>query len=659
MTAIASPVARETRIGEFSVCSACSGTVYEARRGDGVIAALKLATRAGPAEHESSVLTRLTGCSTPQALARGVFGDGEYLALSWRRGVDARRAAGELRTSGDRRQALGLCVALLRAYAEIHDRGVVHGNIHPRHVLVDRDGLVSVLDFAAAGATLGTLSAPAQAEAWLSAEEVVAPDPRDEQYSLAALVYLLLCGRTYFRAARDRGSVAHQILAEQPLSFAEHGEPGWPAVEDALAQALSKERSARFESVRDLADELLRAARDPSRRAAPHTTALLPALDQHLSQFRELTRVDGPLITGDLPAPMCSVNYGAAGIAFALHRLACAAEDQGALDAAAAWIDLAERERGTADGLHSDALGLTPASIGTVSPYHTDSGVALVRALMCRHHRDTVGERGAIAAYLARTAAPCSNLDLTVGLCSVILGGALLLGGADPAWEESDRLSRTGDALVASVWAQFPRSGMSALGIAHGWAGVIYATLMWSHVRHVAPPSAARELLDELVRLAEPHGRGLRWPWRSDDSIGPEAYWPGWCGGPAGHVFLWTLAASCYGESDLLDVAERAAWSVWDQPAVVTSLCCGVAGQAYAFLNLYRHAGERSWLDRATALAGRAASSGTLAGDATSPASLYKGHAGLALLAAELRTPHRSAMPLFEPEPVSPPGLRG
>ena len=37
-----------------------------------------------------------------------------------------------------------------------------------------------------------------------------------------------------------------------------------------------------------------------------------------------------------------------------------------------------------------------------------------------------------------------------------------------------------------------------------------------------------------------------------------------------------------------------------------------------------------------------------LAGDATSPLSLYKGHAGLALLAVELEDPERAAMPLFE-----------
>jgi RIO-like serine/threonine protein kinase len=33
------------------------------------------------------------------------------------------------------------------AFKSLHDLGVVHGDIHPRHVLVLRDGSIRVLDF--------------------------------------------------------------------------------------------------------------------------------------------------------------------------------------------------------------------------------------------------------------------------------------------------------------------------------------------------------------------------------------------------------------------------------------------------------------------------------------------------------------------------------
>jgi hypothetical protein len=54
---------------------------------------------------------------------------------------------------------------------------------------------------------------------------------------------------------------------------------------------------------------------------------------------------------------------------------------------------------------------------------------------------------------------------------------------------------------------------------------------------------------------------------------------------------------------------------------------------------------------RAARLANAAARDGQLSSDATSPHSLYKGHLGLAMIAADLRNPEHSAMPWFEPEP--------
>ena len=41
---------------------------------------------------------------------------------------------------------------------------------------------------------------------------------------------------------------------------------------------------------------------------------------------------------GCLPAPTCSVNYGAAGVAFALTRLGTMADDDEALDTAERWL---------------------------------------------------------------------------------------------------------------------------------------------------------------------------------------------------------------------------------------------------------------------------------------------------------------------------------
>jgi serine/threonine-protein kinase len=155
-----------------------------------------------------------------------------------------------------------------------------------------------------------------------------------------------------------------------------------------------------------------------------------------------------------------------------------------------------------------------------------------------------------------------------------------------------------------------------------------------------------------LAAVAEPLERGCRWPLTPPEGDGADRHWPGWCHGNAGYVFLWNLARDTYREDAFGELAQRAAW-LTDSPAGVSSLCCGTAGQAYAALNQYRSSGDEFWHALAVRLAASAASNDELAGDATSPLSLYKGHVGLALLAVELDSPERAAMPLFEFEPAS------
>jgi hypothetical protein len=78
-------------------------------------------------------------------------------------------------------------------------------------------------------------------------------------------------------------------------------------------------------------------------------------------------------------------------------------------------------------------------------------------------------------------------------------------------------------------------------------------------------------------------------------------------------------------------------------------LCCGAGGQAYAMLTLYRSTSDPRWLQSAHELASRAASRANV-GSAHLRDSLFKGEAGVALLAAELVDPMNSAMPFVNPE---------
>jgi Ser/Thr protein kinase RdoA (MazF antagonist) len=63
------------------------------------------------------------------------------LVCEWREGVTAARAAAELREREDGGRALlALACDVARAYALLHARGVVHGDVHPGNVLLAEEG---------------------------------------------------------------------------------------------------------------------------------------------------------------------------------------------------------------------------------------------------------------------------------------------------------------------------------------------------------------------------------------------------------------------------------------------------------------------------------------------------------------------------------------
>jgi serine/threonine protein kinase len=101
-----------------------------------------------------------------------------------------------------------------------HERGIVHGDLKPRNLLVTREGELRILDFGAAQKIVRTQANSGQPDfapltltpAYASCEllEGRAADPRDDLYALACICYELLTGTHPFArrpatSARDFG----------------------------------------------------------------------------------------------------------------------------------------------------------------------------------------------------------------------------------------------------------------------------------------------------------------------------------------------------------------------------------------------------------------------------------------------------------------------
>ena len=611
--------------------------------------------------HEAAVLRLLDGSVNPRLIEGPAATTGECLLMEWRKGVAVEIAAAEARAERWRdggHALLALCGAIVAAFAHLHDQGVVHGDVHPHNLLISAEGTVTVVDYGFARVLDGALPPgerggvafyfePELAATWRRGEPSPPASPLGEQYGLGALVYLLATGAHAVDYSAEREVMLRQIENESPRRFVHAGVAPWPELEQILGRALAKAPDDRFPDLAALSAELDNLAR----RAGPHPSSTSPPKPAAAIARRFLTDVSpgGELYCGpeSLEAPRCSVQYGASGIALALCRIAMAHDDPGLLALADHWATMSLRDSERDDAFVSDALDITPTVTGSVSPYHRESGVHCVRALIAAAAGNETLQLRAIEAFLETACAPGDGADLTLGRSGVLIACALLRDVSTGAAVESlDRLARS---VLNELWVELdalPPIGSDAndryCGIAHGWAGYVYAALLWCCAAGVTVPSGAQRRLDELAALAMPVGRGLVWPVRP----GRADTMSGWCHGSAGYVHLWLAAAETLGHDDLRELAVGAGWHAWEAPDRVGSLCCGLAGCAYAMLALHRAGGGEEWLRRAEQLADSAVY-GIDAFDLP-PLSLWKGFTGIAVLAEDLADPSVSAMPLFE-----------
>jgi len=617
------------------------------------------------------------------------------------------------------------------------------------------------------------------AAAWPELEAVLgralAKSPGDRFPSLDALAAALA-------DLADAGAAAERAWPALPAGVApavawERTEQGAPAVPFSPAPPASRPASGE----QQVLGPPVAVVGSPMPASVPSLTAALrrrnPA-DELLAATLELLRPGGPAWVSGLPEPpFASVQLGAAGIALGLYRIALAREDAELLSQADLWSArasaLARAAAPAASGaggaaapaaFYNPRLDIMPATVGSASLFHGAPGVHCTAALIANARDDRAGAAQAVAAFVAAARQPCPNPDLTLGRSGLLLGCALLLdalGGEAEAASPADAspapleppaagLRALGEELLAGIWQGIEHlpplgecSELPNLGIAHGWAGYLYATLRWCQAAGRSVPAAVAARLAQLAAAAESWGRGVRWRWHgqplaeSHDRAAPAAtrWMAGWCNGSAGMVHLWTLVSRLPDLAGALDAGEMgvgemgagemdggatgaaaappggsagggrwrqlavaAGWHAWETGDQVENLCCGLAGSAYALLDLYRHGAGDEWLDRARRLADRAAlaagrgasapasasmpvssasasasvsvssaaapdalAAGGTSGsavvgatepltDAAFPLSLYRGRLGIAVLAADLERPEAAAMPLFGDE---------
>ena len=603
--------------------------------------------KASVIQREAEILQQLPDGPFPKLFDAGSASGRDYLLASWIEGSDALSIANYLRPLNPDYLLL-ICARILDCYGVLEAAGWLHGDVHPRNVIVQSGSDPRLIDFgqsyradqprAGGRAGIAYFFDPQYAMALLNNTALPFYDPASEQYALAALLQLLITGYHYQDFALERRQMLRQIVDGVPLPFSAHQNSTGPAVEAVLGRALRKAPGARFPTIAAFA-ECFRAglSAPPSMKAssggAPAMGFVHGPVSQlawEMPQFQLRTLADA------------AVHDGATGFAYAQYRLALLRQDPLLLASSEVWISRALTVVRAAEGSNGAVRNAFPCSL-----HHGTPGIYCVAALIALAQGDRHAAITSAKGFLQ--AVPDSTViqDIAYGLAGSLVGCAILMENLSR--EGSDEILRAlqlkGDRLAQAVW---PDSGVETqgsadgLGVAHGETGRLYARLRWSQACRAAPSPAVTARVaaifcePEICRAAHiaavPSGREPAPFVRAS-----------WCNGGAGHVFLLLLTAASTGAAQFAARAAAIAEATWRDKARVPCLCCGLAGRAFAMLSMARATGEAAWVERATALLQRSEVDPTALG-----AGLYKGRAGEELARIELAAPKWARMPLFE-----------
>jgi serine/threonine protein kinase len=167
-----------------------------------------------------------------------------------------------------------------RALDAAHRRGVVHRDVKPANLMLDREGSVHVADFgiaSAAGMDSLTVTGTVLGTAgYLSPEQAQGQraTPASDRYALAVVAYELLTSTRPFEADSPTAEAAAHVNAPIPSVSARSGLPR--QVDGVFEQALAKDPGLRFETCADFVAALRAAVEE-----AAGQTGSLPTVSSY------------------------------------------------------------------------------------------------------------------------------------------------------------------------------------------------------------------------------------------------------------------------------------------------------------------------------------------------------------------------------------------
>ncbi|WP_338847970.1 serine/threonine-protein kinase [Massilia sp. W12] len=153
---------------------------------------------------------------------------------------------------------------LLRALDYAHARGVVHRDVKPANLLIERDGHLKITDFGIArieASTLTQVGAVVGTPCYMSPEQFrgQTADRRSDVFSTGVLLYQLLTGVRPFNGSSHE--IMYQVLNENPPPPSSHHAALGNFFDLVVNKAIAKDPLVRYDNARSFMEALLQAYR--------------------------------------------------------------------------------------------------------------------------------------------------------------------------------------------------------------------------------------------------------------------------------------------------------------------------------------------------------------------------------------------------------------
>lgn len=187
--------------------------------------------------------------------------------------------------------------------------------------------------------------------------------------------------------------------------------------------------------------------------------------------------------------------------------------------------------------------------------------------------------------------------------------------------------------------------GKNYYGAAHGVSGILYMLLLaGSVVTDSERKNLIKPTLDNLVECRFPSGN-----LPSSQGSGTDRLVQ-WCHGAPGFVNLLTLAYKEFGDARYREAALDSGEFVWEKGICAKgySICHGVSGNAYTFVELYHMTNDLKHLHRAACFADWCLTRPKHQEyPPDRPYSLFEGMAGVAYFLTDIQEPEKASFPAY------------